>query len=77
MTTLRITIDNKKNARLLSKVLKNMKFVKKIEEENRETSNQYANLNRIFSNIEPNSTFHDIHDPVKWQKDIRDEWEAR
>jgi len=53
-----------------------MKFVKNIEEENREASNQYANLKRIISNIEPNSIFRDIHDPVKWQKEIRDEWEA-
>jgi Xaa-Pro aminopeptidase len=65
-----------KNARLLSKILKNMKFVKKTEEENREASNQYANLKRVISNIEPNSIFRDIHDPVKWQKEIRDEWEA-
>jgi Xaa-Pro aminopeptidase len=49
----------------------------KIEEENRIASNQYENLKQIFSNIDPNNTFGDIHDPVKWQKEIRDEWETR
>ena len=76
MTTLKITVDNKKNARLLSRILQNMKFVKKVEEENRIAANQYEKLKLIFNNIEANSVFNDIHDPVKWQKEIRDEWET-
>jgi len=31
MTTLKITVDNRKNAQLLTKLLKSMTFVKKIE----------------------------------------------
>jgi hypothetical protein len=76
MTTLKITVDNKKNARLLTKILQNMKFVKRIEEENINVINQYNKLKQILSNIESNSIFRDIHDPVKWQKEIRDEWET-
>jgi len=33
MTTLKITVDNRKNAQLLSKLLKSMAFVKKVEED--------------------------------------------
>ena len=77
MTTLKITVDNKKNARLLSKVLKNMNFVKKIEEENKASDNQYKTLNKLFNNIEHGKVFTEVDDPVKWQKEIRDEWEAR
>lgn len=77
MTTLKITVDNKKNARLLSKVLKNMNFVKKIEEENKVYDNQYKTLSKLFNNIEPGKVFTEINDPVKWQQEIRDEWKAR
>jgi hypothetical protein len=77
MTTLRITVDNKKNARLLSKILKNMNFVKKIEEENSASDNQYEILNKLFNTLEPGRLFNQIDDPLKWQKEIRDEWETR
>jgi len=76
MPTIKITVDNKRNAKLLTRILQNMKFVKKVEEEYRVASNQYANLKHIFSNIDLN-VFHDIPDPIKWQKEIRDEWETR
>ncbi len=76
MTTLKVTVDNKKNARLLKKVLQNMRFVKKIEEEPDVDANQYTNLKRFFDEIKPNYLFQNITNPVKWQKEIRDEWEA-
>lgn len=76
MTTLRVTIDNKKNARLLTNVLKNMAFVKKIEEENTVSDKQYKTLNKLFDNIETGKVFSEIDDPVKWQKEIRHDWEA-
>ena len=49
MTTLKITIDNKKNARLLTRILRNMKFVKTIELENTTVKNQYIRLNEILN----------------------------
>ncbi len=76
MTTLKITVDNKKNARLLTRLLKNMSFVKKVEEENLLVKNQYAALKHILSSIEPNHLFSKINNPVVWQNEIRDEWEA-
>ena len=74
MTTLKITVDNKKNARLLSRLLRNMSFVKKVEEENRIVRNQYSNLKKLFNSIESGQLFENINDPVQWQKEIRNEW---
>ena len=79
MTTIKITIDNRKNAQLLTKMLKSMAFVKNIEEEQPviPNSNQFLILQNFFYSIEPNSLFRNINNPVEWQKNIRDEWEAR
>jgi hypothetical protein len=79
MTTLKITVNNRKNAQLLTKMLKSMAFVKKIEEDLPVSQNtdQFVTLKNIFSAIKPDSMFRDIMNPVEWQKNIRDEWEAR
>jgi predicted AAA+ superfamily ATPase len=77
MTTLKVTVDNKKNARLLTRFLRNMNFVKKVEEENSVVKDQYTNLEKIFNSIESNDLFSGVKEPVKWQKKIRDEWETR
>ena len=74
MTTIRITVDNKRNARLLTRILRNMNFVKRIEEDNNVVQNQFVVLKKMFSNLEPNNLFKEINDPVKWQREIRDEW---
>ena len=37
MTTLRITVDNRKNAQLLTKMLKSIVFVKEVEEDLNDT----------------------------------------
>jgi hypothetical protein len=76
MTTLRITVDNKKNAKLLTKMLSKMNFVKKVEEEKPPIKYQYASLKEIFSEIKPDALFQKIQDPLAWQKEIRDEWET-
>ena len=78
MTTLKITIDNKRQAQLLTKLLKSMAFVKKVEEDIPVTQvkDQYVILKSIFNTIEPNTLFNNIDNPVDWQKEIRDEWET-
>jgi len=79
MTTLRITVDNIENARLLTKLLKSMVFVTKVEEDLPAShgNDQFALLQRVFNTIEPNSLFRNISNPIEWQNNIRDEWEAR
>ena len=34
-------------------------------------------LEKVFNVTEPNSLFSRVINPVKWQKEIRDEWETR
>jgi hypothetical protein len=51
-----------------------MNFVKKIEEENKASHNQYETLNKLFNKVEPEKIFNEIDNPVKWQKNIRHEW---
>ena len=79
MTTLKITVNNRKNAQLLTKLLKSMAFVKKVEEDMPipQKANQLVSLKNFLSNIEPDSVFRTINNPVEWQKELRDEWEAR
>jgi hypothetical protein len=79
MTTLRITVNNRKNAQLLTKLLKSMVFVKKVEEDLpiTEGTDQFVMLKSIFDAIKPDSIFSNIPNPVEWQKKIRDEWETR
>lgn len=79
MTTLIITVDNKKNAQLLTKMLRSVVFVKNIEEDSiaNQQTDQFAMLNGILNTINPNSVFNNISDPIVWQKKIRDEWETR
>ncbi len=79
MTTLIVTVDNKKNAQLLTKMLKSMVFVKNIEEDPiaGKQEDQFALLNGVLKTINPNRLFNSINDPVEWGKKIRDEWETR
>jgi hypothetical protein len=78
MTTIKITVDSPKNARLLTKLLRTMAFVKNIEEDipKSEERSQYITLKNFFSSIEPDRIFRKINNPVEWQKNIRDEWET-
>ena len=78
MTTIKIKVDNKHNARILQKMLQAMSFVKEIESDLHvnEKQGQYGHLKKLLSSIEPGSLFSDIENPVKWQKEIRDEWNA-
>ncbi|WP_299576293.1 hypothetical protein [uncultured Sunxiuqinia sp.] len=79
MTTLRIKVDTKKNARLLKKLLQNIPFVKQIEDDlqPKQASSQYDQLKSILNTIQPGNLFNQVDNPVDWQKKSRDEWEAR
>ncbi len=76
MTTLIIKVDNKKNANLLSKLLKSMAFVKNVEEDftDQQITDQYGTLKKIFKSIKPGSIYKNIDNPIEWQKQIRNEW---
>ncbi|RDC55484.1 hypothetical protein DU508_14445 [Pedobacter chinensis] len=80
MTTLTVQVDNKENAVLLEKILKEMSFVEKVDV-NIDTPNiveepkgSYQKLKKAIDKTDKSLMFQDIDDPSKWQKDIRDEW---
>jgi len=76
MTTLKITVEGKRNALLLKKMLRSMNFIKNIEEEKTVKKSQFLILKEIFKDVKPNTIFTEINDPVKWQNQLRDEWET-
>lgn len=79
MTTIKVTVDSRKNARLLTRILKSMAFVKRIEEDPLmpQQSDQFSRLKDMMDSIKPESVFRSINNPEDWQKSIRNEWETR
>ncbi|MCH8318592.1 MAG: hypothetical protein IIA88_08860 [Bacteroidetes bacterium] len=45
------------------------------KEENIEHKSKKEKLKSLFKQLEKKDIFRKIHDPVKWQKDLRNEWE--
>ena len=79
MTTLKISVKNKRDANLLYRILAKLSFIEKIEKiENDQPpaeGKQYSLLKSILSKQANPELFKNIQDPVKWQKDLRNEWE--
>jgi len=76
MTALKITVDTQQNALMLVKILRSMSFVKEIDTDMpiEDSKNQFDDLKKILTTIEPGSVFSEIKDPVEWQKQLRNEW---
>ncbi len=79
MTILKVTVDNKKNARLLQRMLQSMRFVTKIESELPpvENKSQFEQLQETLDSVKTDAPFPEIKDPLKWQNNLRNEWETR
>lgn len=78
MTILKVYVDNKKNARLLQRMLQSMRFVTKIESELPliEDKTQFDQLNEALHASGSVSSISEIEDFVKWQNNLRNEWET-
>jgi hypothetical protein len=76
MTTIKVSIKNKRDAGLLVSLLKRMSFVEKVEEvgEARPKANQFDKLRVFLTSNSSSSYFGQITDPVSWQKSLRHEW---
>ena len=80
MTTLRITVEDE-NAGMLKKLLREVSFVKSIEEEEvieKDSSVKETSLERIkkiLDEAKGKNLFKDIEDPVEWQREVRKEWD--
>jgi len=79
MTTIRISVKNKRDANLLYRMLMKLSIVDKVEkiepEEILYSKKQYSKLTTILSTQANPSLFMNISDPVHWQKELRNEWE--
>lgn len=78
MTTIRISVKNKRDANLLYRMLMKLSIVDKVEkveaEELPDAKKQYLKLKTIL-NVQANpSLFMKISDPAQWQKELRNEW---
>lgn len=79
MTTLKISVKNRRDANLLYRILVKLSFIEKIEKIDTEQvpndQMQYSRLKNILIEQAGPNLFNEISDPVKWQKDLRNEWE--
>ena len=77
MTVLKITVEDKQ-ADWLQKFLMEVSFVKNIEKESiNETEEELAidRIKKILSEAKGKNLFKDIKDPVEWQRELRKEWD--
>jgi hypothetical protein len=81
MTILKITLEDEQ-AVSLKNLLKNVAYIKKIEEESVVSENgvfdKMSSLERIKQILEDakgKDLFKDIKDPSEWQREIRKEWD--
>lgn len=77
MHTIRVSLRNKADAQLLMSLLRTMNIVENVQGEPEllvHNDNQYTKLLKVLDNLASPSLFSKISDPVKWQKEIRNEW---
>lgn len=80
MTILRVAVDDEQ-AEALIKMLEEVPYVKKIEEEHEQTSQvkepetALEKIKRIQEEMRGKNLFENIKDPVEWQREIRKEWD--
>jgi hypothetical protein len=77
MTTITLSVRNKRDAGLLIRMLKKISFVERVEEvtEIPAPVNQFEKLKAFLTTKSKTSFFNEISNPVSWQKQIRNEWE--
>jgi hypothetical protein len=78
MTTLIITVDDERTESL-KKILKDIPYVRDIAVKSNEAAiNEPTQLNKITAILNASKgkgLFHDIKDPVEWQRNLRKEWD--
>lgn len=79
MTIIKVTVEDE-SADLLKKLLREVSFVKNVEEEIsinkfQEPESPYERLKRIQQEIGDKNLLKEIKDPSEWQREIRKEWD--
>ncbi len=79
MTTIKISVRNKRDANLLYRMLKRIPFIDRIEKEDSITrdkgARQFAKIKTLIDTMAGPELFKQITNPVTWQQDLRNEWE--
>ena len=79
MTTIKISVKNKRDANLLYRMLKKISFIDTVEKADvlihEEKPGQFEKMNAILDAMSGNELFKEITNPVTWQKKLRNEWE--
>ena len=77
MTTITVSVKNKRDAGLLIRMLKKISFVEHVEEVSEVTTpaNQFEKLKAFLAANSETNFFIEIPNPVSWQKQLRNEWE--
>lgn len=77
MTTITVSVKNKRDAGLLIRMLKKISFVEHVEEVSEVSApvNQFEKLKAFLAANSESGFFNEISNPVTWQKQLRNEWE--
>ncbi|GAC1313358.1 MAG: hypothetical protein NVSMB24_36470 [Mucilaginibacter sp.] len=81
MTILKITVEDEQVA-LLRELLKQVSFVKNIEEDHStnvinasNTEPAYDRVKKLLEDAKGKNLFKNIDDPSEWQRELRKEWD--
>jgi len=79
MTTIKISVRNKRDANLLYRMLKRIPFIDRIEKEDPismdKGTGQFGKIKNLMAIMAGPELFKQITNPVTWQQDLRNEWE--
>jgi hypothetical protein len=79
MTTIKISVRNKRDANLLYRMLKRIPFIDRVEKEDSiardKGTGQFEKIKNLMTSMAAPELFNQITNPVTWQQDLRNEWE--
>ncbi len=77
MNTIRISVKSDKEMQQLLQLIASLDIdihVEQNEADNNSVNNQFDVLKKILDDASSPQLFSEINDPVKWQRNLRDEW---
>jgi len=79
MTTIKISIRNRRDANMLYRMLKRIPFIDRVEKEDLQSkdkdSGQVDKIKNLLTVMAGSDLFKNITNPITWQQDLRNEWE--
>lgn len=79
MTTIKISVSNKRDANMLYRMLKRIPFIDRVEKVDsltrEKSTGQFEKIKTLMAAMSGQDLFKNITNPVTWQQDLRNEWE--